>query len=244
MAKTEILALIPARGGSQRVKNKNIRRLGGKPLIAYTIEAAKQSRHVTRVVVSTDSPEIAAIAREYGAEVPFMRPADLSGSHSTELEFHEHALSELKAKDGYEPELVVNLYPTTPFRGAELVDAAISRILADPSADSLRSTKKCSEHPYKMWVKEGEYLKPFVEKTSGESHTAAYHLLPPVQIQNASIYITRPKTLANFRNTIGAKVLSFEMTEEESIDINTPLDFVMAEAMLAEVEQEPVAAQV
>lgn len=228
----KILALIPARGGSQRVKNKNSRLLGGKPLIAYTIEAARKSRLVSRVIVSTDSHEIAAIARDVGAEVPFLRPAEIAGSHSTELEFHEHALDWLKSNEGFEPELVVNLYPTTPFRGAELIDSAIERILANPDADSLRSTKKCSEHPYKMWVKDGEFLKPFVEKTSGESHTAAYHLLPPVQIQNASIYITRPTTLAKFRNTVGERVLSFEMTEDESVDINTPLDFVMAEAML------------
>lgn len=236
----KVLALIPARAGSQRVKSKNIKPLAGKPLIAYTIEAAKKSRYVTRVIVSTDSSEIAAIAKNFGAEVPFMRPEELAASHSTELEFHEHALQWLKDNEGYEPDLVVNLYPTTPFRDEILIDQAIEKILSHPEVDSLRSTRKCSEHPYKMWVKEGDLLRPFVEATSGENHTAAYHLLPPVQIQNASIYITRPKTLSQYRNTVGEKVLSFEMSEEASVDINTPLDFLVAEAVIQESSRKGV----
>lgn len=228
----EVLALIPARSGSKRVKNKNIRPLGEKPLIAYTIEAAKKAKLVDRVIVSTDSKKIAEIAKQYGAEVPFLRPKELAGSSSTELEFHLHALSWLWQHEDYTPDLIVNLYPTTPFRRAVTIDKAIRRMLENPRADSLRSIRKCSEHPHKMWVTEGELAKPFVSSKASSQHTLAYHQLPQVFIQNASIYITRPHVLRKYNSTIGETVLAFEMSEDESVDINTPLDFVLAKSLL------------
>jgi len=231
--KRHILALIPARSGSKRVKNKNIRILGEKPLIAYTIEAARKSRLVTRVIVSTDSEKIAGIAEKFGAEVPFLRPRRLAGKDSTEYEFHLHALDWLRDHEGYVPDLIVNLYPTTPFRKSSSIDKAIRMILAHPRADSLRSVRLCSEHPFKMWKARGVFLKPFVRTANQRAHTLSYHLLPRVFIQNASIYITRPAVVRKYRSTIGKNVLFFEMNERESLDINTSLDFVTAEGMLA-----------
>lgn len=230
----EVLALIPARAGSQRVKSKNIRKLAGKPLIAYTIEAALKAKRVDRVVVSTDSERIAKVARSLGAEAPFLRPNEIAGSASTELEFHLHALEWLAKHENYVPELIVNLYPTSPFRKAVTIDAAIDFIRRHPEADSLRSVRKCSEHPYKMWKKTGNktYLEPFVPSKKRGSQTLSYHLLPEVFIQNASIYITRPTTLFKQGSTTGKKVLCFEMSERESVDINTPLDFLFAESLL------------
>jgi len=108
----KILALIPARGGSKRVKNKNIRQLGGKPLIAYTIEAAKNSKYINRVIVSTDSSAIFDVAREHGAEVPFLRPAEIAQDNSTEFEYYNHILSWLRENEDYSPDLIVNLYLT------------------------------------------------------------------------------------------------------------------------------------
>lgn len=233
----KVLALIPARAGSKRVKNKNIRALGGKPLIAYTIQAALKAKLVDRVIVSTDSKKIAEVARKAGAEVPFLRPKDLAGSGSTELEFHEHALNWLAQNEGYVPDLVVNLYPTTPFRKASTIDKAIKRMLEVPEAESLRSIRKCSEHPHKMWQIEGAFARPFVESQSSEQHTLAYHQLPQVFIQNASIYITKPEVLQRYRSTIGKKVLAFEMSEEESVDINTPLDFFVAETLVKQAKK-------
>jgi len=232
--KPEVLALIPARSGSKRVKNKNVRELGGKPLIAYTIEAALNAKTVSRVVVSTDSPTIAKIAKKYGADVPFLRPKSLAGSGSTEWEFHKHALDALAEDEGYHPDLIVNLYPTTPFRKASSIDAAVKKILASPKAESLRSIRPCSEHPFKMWTVDGEFAKPFVDKVGSDSHTLAYQQLPQVWIQNASIYITRPQVVLGGKTTIGKTVLAFPMSEEESVDINTPLDFKLAEALLAD----------
>lgn len=231
----KILAFIPARAGSKRIPNKNIKLLHGKPLIAYTIEAAKKSRHINRIVVSTNSEEIAAVARNYGADVPFFRPDEISGVDSTEMEFFEHALNWFIENENYEPDLIVLLYPTSPFRKAESIDMAIEDMLRHPEADSLRSVKKCSEHPYKMWVVENGYLKPFVKNTEKrDMHTLSYHLLPEVYIQNASIYITKPSTIKNKRSPTGDIIVPFIMDEIESVDINTPVDFIFAEMLLKE----------
>lgn len=232
-----ILGLIPARSGSQRVKNKNIRMLGGKPLIGYTIEAAINSKLLDRVIVTTDNIEIANIARQFGAEVPFLRPAEISQSISTELEYHIHALNWLKKNENFEPALIVNLYPTTPFRKASSIDNAIRMINDNQQAHSLRSILKCTEHPYKMWIKQGTFLEPFVHSTDINIHTLAYQQLPIIYKQNASIYITRPSTIFKFKSTIGEKVLAFEMDFFESIDINNETDWLIAEAKLAEMKQ-------
>lgn len=231
----EILAFIPARAGSRRIPNKNIKPLCGKPLIAYTIEVAKKSKYVSRIVVSTDSEEIAVVAKNYGAEVPFLRPPEISQADSTEIEFFDHALNWFLENEGYVPDLIVLLYPTSPFRKAESIDKAIEEILRHPEADSLRSVKKCSEHPYKMWVIEDGYLKPFVKNTEKKDmHTLSYHLLPEVYIQNASIYITKPATIKNKRSPTGEIIVPFIMDEIESVDVNTPLDFMFAEMLLKE----------
>lgn len=228
----KVLALIPARSGSKRVKNKNIKDLGGKPLIAYTIQAARKARLIDRIIVSTDSPKIAKVAKNYSVEVPFLRPVEISGENSTEMEYHLHALDWLKKNEGYEPDLIVNLYPTTPFRKATTIDRAIRKIIETSWADSLRSIRKCNEHPYKMWVYNNKTIVPFVKARDKGTHTLSYHLLPEVFIQNASIYITRPETIAKYNSTIGEKVIPFIMDEEESIDINQPIDFKFAEFIL------------
>lgn len=232
----KVLGLIPARSGSERVKNKNIRILGNKPLMAYTIEAALNSKILDKIVVSTNSQEIASIAKEYGAEVPFLRPDDISLSHSTELQFHLHAVSELAAGQYYSPDLIVNLYPTCPFRKSSSIDAAVEKIIQDPQADSLRSVRLCMEHPYKMWRISGNYLERFINADSKESQTLSYQLLPTVYIQNACIYITRLNTIINKRSTIGDKVIPFVMDDIESVDINNELDFLLAEAMIKSSE--------
>ena len=225
----KMLAFIPARSGSKRVPQKNIKRLDGKPLIAYTIEVAKASEYINRIVLSTDSQEIASVAKEHGAEIPFLRPENISRSDSTEMEFFEHALDWFSENENYVPDLIVLLYPTSPFRKSETLDKAILEMCAHPEADSLRSIKACSEHPYKMWVIKDQYLKPFVQSETPNSHTLSYQLLPEVYIQNASIYITKPETIRNKKSPTGDVILPYIMDEIESIDINNPLDFEFAE---------------
>jgi N-acylneuraminate cytidylyltransferase len=228
-----ILALIPARGGSERVINKNIKLLCGKPLVAYSIQAALKSEFVNRVVVSTDNEKIASVAGEYGAEVPFLRPDEISDKNSTEFQFLQHALEWLKKNEQYQPDLIVLLYPTSPFRTTESIDKAIKTISRYPDADSLRSIKKCSEHPYKMWTRQHDYIHPFVHSDNNEMHTFPYQKLPEVYIQNASIYIIRPNTILEKKSPIGDQVIPFVMNEYESIDINNPIDFEFAQYLMS-----------
>ena len=155
---SDVLALVPARGGSERVPGKNLRLLQGRPLIAHTVEAALAASSVDRVVVSTDSLDIAAAAREAGAEVPFLRPAGIARSTSTEMEFLLHALDWFGDHECWEPHLLAILYPTSPLRTAVSIDAAVSAMNDHPEADSLRSVRLCSEHPYKMWVEQDGYF--------------------------------------------------------------------------------------
>jgi CMP-N,N'-diacetyllegionaminic acid synthase len=227
----KILAFIPARSGSQRIPNKNIKLLAGKPLMAYTIESAKKSKYVNRIIVSTDSEKIAKTARQYGAEVPFLRPESISQADSTEMQFFEHALNWFLKNENYEPDLIVLLYPTSPFRKPESIDSAIELMLKHPEADSLRSIRLCSEHPYKMWTTENGHLKPFVKTKDLNAHTFSYCSLPTVYIQNANIYITKPSTIKEKKSSTGDKIIPFIMDEIESMDINNPRDFEFAEMM-------------
>ncbi len=229
-----ILAFIPARSSSQRVPQKNIKLLNGKPLISYTIEAAKKSKLINRIVVSTNSEDIASVAKQYGAEVPFLRPENISQSDSTEMQFFEHALDWFSKNENYEPDLIVLLYPTSPFKKTESIDRAIEKMLEHPEADSLRSVRLCSEHPYKMWDIKNNYLKPFIKGKDPNIHTFSYQLLPKVYIQNTCIYITRPSTIKDKKSPTGNIIIPFIMDEMESIDINTPLDFKYAETIVRE----------
>lgn len=232
----EVMALIPARGGSTRVPGKNLRRLGGRPLIAWSIACAQRSRYIRRVIVSTDSDEIAAVSRRAGAEVPFRRPAEISGPHSGELEVFEHALGWLAEHEGYEPDVIVKLLPTSPFRRSRSVDEAVELLLAHPEADSVRSVRLCSEHPCKMWRIEGGRLVSLLPEGGGlkprEGHNLAYQLLPRVYVQNASFDVTRPGTIRRYGSISGRHILPYVMGPEESVDINEPLDLVLAEALV------------
>ena len=210
--------------------------LAGKPLLAYTVEAAKKSKYINKVLVSTDTENIAKIAKQYGAEAPFLRPEEISGEDSTEMQFFEHALDWLAKNENYVPDLIVLLYPTSPFRRPETIDRAVEKIFKYPDADSLRSIKLCSEHPHKMWVIDNNLLKPLIKSERSSSHTLSYQLLPKVYVQNASIYITKPKTIREMKSPIGDIVVPFIMDETESIDINNPIDFKIAEMVVKDMK--------
>jgi N-acylneuraminate cytidylyltransferase len=234
----KILCVIIARGGSQRVPNKNIRSLAGRPLLAYSIEAAKRSRYVNRVIVSTDSDAIADVAATEGAEVPFRRPTEISQGHSTELQAMEHALGWLRDREAYEPDLVVLLRPTSPLRTTATIDRAIELLMNDREAHCVRTVRLCSEHPHKMWVMErdGRRIRSLipVEQKQPEAHTLSYQLLPTVYIQNASMDVFRPGNISRLRSTTGTEIIPLVMDELESVDINTELDFLLAEALMAQ----------
>jgi CMP-N-acetylneuraminic acid synthetase len=234
-----IMALIPARAGSKRVKDKNLRNLGGLPLIGHKIKVALESKYINRIIISTNSEEIKNIAESFGLSVPFLRPEEISGDDSTELEFHQHALNWLSENEKYIPDLIVNLYPTSPLVQSATIDLAIKKVIENPECDSLRSVVKCSEHPYKMWIEKNDiFLEPFIKSDDDNTHTLSYHMLPEVFIQNTCIYITKPETINRYKSTIGKKVLSFIMDEIESFDINSELDFMIAEKIISNRKDE------
>ena len=237
MKKIEILGIIPARGGSKGVPGKNIRDLAGKPLIVWTIEAAKESKLLTRVIVSTDSKEIGEIAKAYGAEVPFLRPAEISGDLATDVEFLNHALNFLKEKENYEPDIILRLPPTSPLRTAAHIDQGIQKLLDNPDADSCRPITESPKHPYKMWkaIEGSATMEPFLPKTitkMDEPYNLPRQMLPKVYVHTGAMDVMRITTIRDLKSTSGSKVAYFFMKPEDSINIDSALDFEVAEILM------------
>jgi CMP-N,N'-diacetyllegionaminic acid synthase len=227
-----VLALIPARGGSKRVPRKNVRTLGGKPLISWTIEQALASEAVDRVVVSTDDAETAAIAEQYGAEVPFIRPASLAADETPDLPVFVHALDEL-ATVGYRPEFVAWLRPTAPLRTAHDVDRAVA-LLRSTGADCVRSICLTEHHPYWARRLDGDRLLPFVDGVREEDFPQR-QLLPPAYRLNGAVDVARTAFVAGTsgRELFGGDVRGYVMPHERSIDLDDELDFELAELLIA-----------
>ena len=242
-----VVALIPARAGSKRVKDKNIRPLGGHPVLAYTIAAAVGSGVFDAVVVSTDSERYAEIARHYGAEVPFLRPPELSGERSPDIEFVEHTLRTL-AEQGRPYDCFSILRPTSPFRKPETIRRAWETFLAAEGVDSLRAVEKCKQHPGKMWVVRGERMFPLLPLGPPEQpwHSSQYPTLPVVYVQNASLEIAWTRVVLQGRTIAGDVLVPFFTHGDEGYDVNDVADWVYAEylvsageATLPHVSQEP-----
>ena len=231
-----VVALVPARAGSKRVQNKNIRRLGAHPLLAYTIAAARQSGVFAAVAVSTDSPLIAKVATHYGAEVPFLRPEAMASATSPDIEWLEFTLAEL-ARQGRRYDAFSILRPTSPFRKPDTIRRAWRQFLATPGIDSLRAVEKCAQHPYKMWVVNGERMTPFVAErpTDGGTpwHSRQYPSLPPVYVQNASLEIAWSRVVTGQRSISGDALTPFLSEGDEGFDINNMDEWWLAEHMLA-----------
>lgn len=230
-----LVALIPARQGSKRVVGKNIRRLCGHPTLAYTIAAALDSGVCDRVVVSTDSSEIADIGRHYGADVPFLRPPEFAGDTSPDIEWIEHALQAMEsAGDRYDCFML--LRPTSPFRTASTVRRAWDQFLADRTVDSLRAVERCSEHPGKMWVIRGRRLLPLLPLGPAERpwHSTPYQALPEIYVQNASLEIAWSRIVHEGRTIAGETVMPFLTGDAEGFDINSEQDWALAEQMISQ----------
>lgn len=229
----EILALLPARGGSKGIPGKNIMVLAGKPLIAYSIEQAHKSSYITRTIVSTDDEDIAKVARDYGAEVPFMRPQAFAQDLSPDIEAFRHALQWLAQNQSYNPNLVVHLRPTGPVRRVDIIDKAIEMLLEDPDADSVRSVSWPSLTPYKMWrAGEGKYIEP-VARAAGvpDSHSMPRQLLPEVFWQNGYVDVVRPATVLELNSMAGVNVLPF-VVDEPRLELDYPEDVAVVEDAL------------
>src|SRR5690606_26498640 len=228
------IALIPARQGSKRVPGKNVRLLQGHPAIAYTIAPALESGVFESVIVSTDSEEIAEIARHYGAEVPFLRPAEFAGDTSPDIDWREHTLRELQRR-GREWDCRSLLRPTSPFRTADTIRRAWTLFAAQDGVDSLRAVEKCSQHPGKMWVVRGNRMLPLLPFGNGEQpwHSTPYQALPPVYVQNASLEIAWTRVVFEQRTIAGNVIVPFLTDGYEGFDINDPSDWMLAEQLLA-----------
>ena len=228
------IALIPARGGSKRIPRKNIRYLCGHPLIAYTIRAAQHSGCIDRIVVSTDDPEIAAVALQYGAEVPFLRPSSFASDESPDCEWIRHAIGELgNGEDG----IFLKLRATNPLRRAETIAKAWQQYIKSlKPLDSLRSIQLCAEHPGRMWALDGECISPLLPLHSGDIHWHGlpYDNLPKIYVQNGAIEIFKAENILFGNGTTGNLVGGFEMSATEGFDLNTQFEWDILEAMVAE----------
>lgn len=238
----EVLAVIPARGGSKGIPRKNIREFAGYPLIAYSIAAGLQAQHVSRVVVSTDDLEIADVAKAYGAEVPFTRPLTLAQDDTPDLPVFEHALTWLEENESYKPDLVVQLRPTSPFRPVELVDHAIRLIQDHPQVDSVRGVVPAGQNPHKMWRIDAEGRMTSLLTVEGieEPYNAPRQVLPPVYWQTGHIDVIRPKTILEKHSMSGDVILPLVIDPSFTVDIDTERDWKRCEWLVREEDLEMV----
>jgi len=231
MTKPEVLAIIPARGGSKSIPRKNIRLFAGYPLIAYSIAAGLQSETVTRVLVTTDDEEIAEVARRFGGETPFLRPAELAGDRTLDLPVFQHALTWLAEHENYHPDAIVHLRPTSPVRPPDLVDRTIHVLLAHPEADSVRGITLANQNPYKMWLLDGEDkpIRPLVTVPGiDESYNAPRQVLPTAYA-HCVIDAMRPDTILKLNSMSGQTILPVLFDPVYSADLDTPDDWQRAE---------------
>lgn len=229
------VALVPARSGSKRVPDKNVRRLAGHPLLAYAIAGARDCGLFSAVVCSTDSEVYADIARHYGAEVPCLRPAAMAGDLSPDIEWVEHMLGVL-AGAGRRFDCFSILRPTSPFRRAETIRRAWVRFTGESGVHSLRAVEKCAQHPGKMWVVRGGRLLPLLPFGPADRpwHSAQYQALPEVYVQNASLEIAWTRIVADTGTIAGSVIVPFLTEALEGLDVNSPRDWAWAEELARE----------
>lgn len=235
MVKHEVLAVIPARGGSKGIPRKNIRNFAGYPLIAYSIAAGLQSELVTRVIVSTDDEAIASVARQNGAETPFLRPAELAQDQSTDLPLFEQALQWLRENEGYVPEVVVQLRPTSPIRPLSLVDDAVRLLLDTPDTDCVRGVVSAGQNPYKMWQIDPDSgrMAPLL-KVEGitEPYNAPRQALPPAYWQTGHIDAIRTRTILEKHSLTGDVILPLVIDSRYTVDIDNLSDWARYESVV------------
>ena len=234
----EVMALIPARGGSKGIPRKNIKDLGDHPLIAYSIAAGLSSKLVTRTIVSTDDEEIARKAKEYGADVPFLRPEEFARDDTRDLPVFLHVLSWLKEHEDYQPEVVVQLRPTSPFRSPTLVDETIQILLNNPQANSVRGVVPSKQNPYKMWqVLDDGKMEPLLNTEFVEPYNMPRQELPETFWQTGHIDAIRTQTILN-GSMSGKNVYACQIDPWYSVDLDSLLDWEQAESQISNLGTE------
>lgn len=230
--KPEILAVIPARGGSKGIPRKNIKNFAGYPLIAYSIQAALNSKHVTRIVVSTDDNEIAEVARDFGAEIPYMRPSIFAQDATLDFPVFENLLQTLLENEDYLPDIVIQLRPTSPIRPIGLVDEAIEILLNNPEIDSVRGVVPSGQNPFKMWK-----IDPLSGLMSGllsvegidEPYNSARQALPDTYWQTGHIDVIRSNVILEKKSMSGEKIKPILINPDYTVDIDKPSDWQRSE---------------
>ena len=224
------VALIPARSGSERVRDKNIRPLAGHPLVAYAIAAARQAGIFDRIVCSTDSGKIAKVAQRYGADVPFLRPAKLATATSPDIEWITHALEQLDEHS----DLFAIVRATNPFRGPGVLQRGLEQLLASPEADSIRAVELVKQHPGKMWVLEGKTMRPLLDQSHLESawHAGQYKALPEIYVQNSALEIAWTRVVSQTGTREGRVVAPFLTDGYEGFNIDDEEDWERARRLL------------
>lgn len=207
--------------------------MGSVPLIAYSIAAALQSKHIQRVIVSTDDAEIAQVARDWGAEVPFIRPAELAQDATTDLPVFQHAIDWLAKEEGYTADIIVQLRPTTPFRPPNCVDEAIELLLANKQADSLRGVTPSGQNPFKMWRIQAEQLTPLVPTNFEEPYNMPRQKLPDTYWQTGHIEVIRRATIMDKNSMTGNPILPYIVDSVYAIDLDNLQQWQFAEYVLA-----------
>jgi N-acylneuraminate cytidylyltransferase len=230
---TQVLALIPARGGSKSISRKNVLPFAGHPLIAYSIAAGLAAETVTRVIVSTDNNEIAEISRSYGAEVPFTRPAEYAQDDTPDLPVFQHVLQWLAENEDYHPDIVVQLRPTSPFRRVWHIDQAVMQLIERPDVDAVRTVCEPFQIPFKMWTVSPEGLMvPLIKSAHKEAYNMPRQLLPDVYWQTGYVDAARADTILEKNSMTGDRILPLIIDAGDWVDIDSAADWVRAERLL------------
>lgn len=223
----EVYAIVPARSGSKGVKNKNLRCLKGYPLIAYSIAAAKLTEGISRVIVSTDSPYYAEVAKYYGGEAPFLRPAEIAGDKSTDLEFMEHAITWLAENEMKLPEFFVHMRPTYPIRELDVISDAVQRMKSDETATSLRSAHLAPNTPYKWFnMREDGYYKSIKEGLTLDEANNPRQSFPDVYIPDGYVDLLRTKFIIDNHLMHGDRMIGFVVPDGVDIDAMKDVEFL------------------
>ena len=231
----KIISLIPARGGSKGIKNKNLTEIEGKSLVGHSITHSLQSALIQRTFLSSDSEAIIQEGIKYGAEVPFVRPAELAADHVLDIPVFEHLLAYLKETENYIPDIVVHLRPTAPYRDPQWIDAAIQLLVDHPDADSVRSVSEPSQHPYRVFsIDEQGFLDPIMKHEHPQPYLLRRQDLPKMYFYNCVIDVTRAETITKQHSMTGSKIYPYIMDPDDVIDIDTPLDLAFARYYLSE----------
>jgi N-acylneuraminate cytidylyltransferase len=228
-----VLAVIPARGGSKGITRKNLVEIHGAPLVVHSIRHAIAAERVTRVVVSTDDGEIGDVSRRAGAEVPFLRPPELAGDEVLDLPVFKHVLEMLAARESYVPDLVVHLRPTAPHRKPGWVDQAVKLLAERRDADSVRSVSRPHQHPYRVFRKDEQgFLVPVMKQEHPKPYELRRQDLPEMFYYNCVVDVTRPRTICRKNSMTGERIWPLVLEADDVIDIDTPRDLQVARMLM------------